>query len=150
VVEHHHQGGGGLADRLPRLPVRVQPSDEVGDLLRLDLVDVAVAEKWQRPVEGGAVVNRGRLGDVDARLLPPLGRLRERRLRRRLMQLCQVGYAKGGEAPPQLARTSFLVPHERLRSVAHLPPSTPPGGDASASESQGQPPALGDGLVGSD
>jgi len=71
-----------LADRLPRDSLRVQLRDDVDEVLRAERVDAVAADQRQQLVELDSVLVTGRVRNVDARRLPILRRLRERRRRR--------------------------------------------------------------------
>jgi hypothetical protein len=83
----------------------VKLHDQVGDILRRELVDAGIADHWEGSAGRCSVLAPRRFGDVNPRREPPLGRDRERRLRRFGFEQREVGDAARSElaADPHLA-----------------------------------------------
>jgi hypothetical protein len=79
----------------PSRLLRAQLRDNVDEVLRPETVDATAADQWQQLVELNPVLVAGRVRNVEARCLPFLRGLCERR-RRRLLPV-QIGNALRGE-----------------------------------------------------
>ena len=128
VVEDHREREQALPDRLARLAVCGEASNEIGDVGRCERVDAPVSEHRQEHAHGASMLQPSVLGDVDATLLPALGSLTEGPGCRRFVGQSELRDALRGElaGDPAGANRRLALRRERA-AVANprLPPAQP-------------------------